>query len=371
MKKYFFKRTDNLNLIISFLSVSTFFIFTPLYLYFSGVSKINNFLDGNYYLLQLTFLLILLLNYRPGKINTLEIIWIIVFLYFTIYLLYDLFFNEKENIKDFHNLILTSALYYLIGKNICQINLSKIFYLALMLLALNFNINDGRIDFYGAIEANRYGTYLEISHKFMIGILLINFSLKKENYISILLVPILMMIFSFLIGARSDLIISIIILFIIIFLNRKIINNNYGIFLLFLLFFYFVINANSRFSNIFNLINDESFIGRMQLFSNGLEQIYENPFLGDYKIKGEKHIHNYLFYWQKYGLIPFILINIIVLYIWKYKVEILGIENNYKYSYSIISIYIILSILLFKDGYFEYISLLCGLAGNKFLKKNE
>lgn len=375
MKRLFQDKVINLDWLISFLTISTFFILVPLYIYLSSTAIISNFLDGKYYLIETLFLIVLLIKYRPIIFCNLEKIWIFTLLYFVLFLFYDIGITGGDNIKSFHNLILTSALYYLIGKTVCKSNTLKLYFPVFIILILNYNIYDGRLDFYEAVKSNRYGSYLEISHKFLVGILLINFSLSRVNFVATYLVPIMMIFISFMIGARSDFIVSIIIFIIVITSNKNIIKSNYLIvFLSFILItiIFYMLSANSRFIDIFSLLNDESFNGRMKLFIGGLQDIYENPFLGNYTIVGGQHIHNYLFYWQKYGLFPFLSISFLILYVIIAKIRMGNSRQNiYDYSFSIMAIYIILSLLFFKDGFFEYISLLCGLAGNKFLSKNE
>lgn len=375
MKRFFQDKVHNLDWLISFLTISTFFILTPLYIYFSSTAIISNFLDEKYYLIETLFLIVLLIRYRPIIFCNLEKIWIFTFLYFILFLFYDIGITGGDNIKSFRNLILTSALYYLIGKTLFKSNTLFLYFIVFIILILNFNINDGRLDFYKAIESNRYGSYLEISHKFLVGILMVNFSLNRVNFIATYLVPIMMIVISFMIGARSDFIISIIIFIIIIASNKNISKSNYLIvFLAFILIpiIFYMLTANSRFADIFSLLNDMSFNERMKLFISGFQDIYENPFLGNYTINAAKHIHNYLFFWQKYGLFPFLSISFLILYIIISKIRIANSRQNiYEYSFSIMAIYIILSLLFFKDGFFEYISLLCGLSGNKFLSKNE
>jgi hypothetical protein len=373
MKKYCPNIANRLDSLLSILTITTFFVLSPLYIYFSGISSLTNFLDGKYYLFEILFFTFLLLRYKPRFNCSLEIIWLVTFLYFILIFIFDLIFTSGVYIKYFHNIVLTSALYYLIGKTIFKANILPLIILAFILLMLNFDINDQRIYFKSAIENDRYSSYLEISHKFIIGILLTNFSLRKDNYMNII-IPLLMISFAFVIGARADLIISILILLIAVFFDtnlRKSAANIIVFLFIFVIMIFYIFHANSRFLNVFQLENDESFIGRMKLLIGGLENILDNPILGDYSIAGGSHIHNYLFYWQKYGITPFLCINFILFYIIFNKISLGNKNNTYVYSYSIISIYIIISVLLFKDGYFEYISLLCGLAGNKFLKRNE
>ena len=357
------------------MGVTTFFILTPLYIYLSATSKITNFLDDRYYLLEICFIIILIIKYRINFSSFIEKIWLVIFLYFSIILLYDLFYMGGDYLKSFRNLLLTSFLYFLLGKNLCKVNIFFLIILMLLVLISNFDMNDGRISFEGALEENRYNSYLEISHKLIIGVLLTNFLLARdESSIKNFMAPLLIMFISLMIGARSDLVISIYILLILAINNKKIANLKIIIILLIvplMLFFLFIIKADSRLLNIFDIRSDDSYIGRKNLFFNGLSNIYDNPIFGDYTIAGDQHIHNFLFFWQKYGLLPFLLVSFIILYIVIYKINIKNIKNCYIHSYSVISIYIILSILIFKDGYFEYISLLCGLSGNRFLRKNE
>jgi hypothetical protein len=114
--------------------------------------------------------------------------------------------------------------------------------------------------------------------------------------------------------------------------------------------------------NLYEILNDESYILRGIFFRTGLRELEEHWFLGRYMsevIEGRPgtYIHNWLSFWSAFGLVPFLFFIFMIIFV-MYRISILFINDlnsTIKEFLFLCSIFMILSICFARAYTYHFI----------------
>jgi hypothetical protein len=349
----------------------------PVYIYLSATGILPRFLHGGKHSILLVIFLFIFLFIKYDKkfpYNLENTIGFILLYFLIIYSLICFLNNDIENASINVKFVILSLFSFMIGITLnLKYNLYILFLNSLIVtfILLNYNFTQMRLDFENSIYLNTYQAYLEISHCLVV-LGLINISILNKN--SNLLERIIL-ISSYLLlitcaGSRQDYILGGLILLISLQRNHRLFSLELIIFLFFIVIIFLNPEFSStRFYSLFNILDDHSLVGRIEVFNTTSEIILNNIFFGTHgKSLGGLFMHNILFYLQLYGILFFVpllfFIYLIYYKIIKLKSKFKATNNSNFLLLSNLSIYFGLDALLFSGSTLHNFFLLAGILSN-------
>ena len=320
----------SLNLKISYIFLSIFLFFKPLYKYCEYVLHFPRINISIIYFLLFIILILHTLYYSKENYNkiVLSSFWLLLMISLIQLVSFPWASDYSHQgtrlyLTTISKTLIEYWLFWFVGINIKQIIDNKKFwkmmsYLWLMLVVMILH-NSFSNDIFGII-LDGTGIYLMLADSFAIFsifLLCLSNDIRKQTIIILISIVCLFALFS-----RASLYCFVIIAFLFLYKeNKKIF---FAVFLSFFVFIYFSISNGIIEDWMLRLLvggADASYTMRAEDLNRGLSSLSDNWILGSFMGDVEsnfgnsgEYIHNYLSFWRQFGLVPFLTLVLILLY---------------------------------------------------------